>query len=198
MKRYYHLEGVEYAVSLCTAKARPGSDLEREKALHIRRTVGNDTSECIMYDAEMPVDEVTMAGLIKFPGETCTDPDILATVTENQEDVEEQLAPDFLIAELNRICEQNRNERDQAIAAMDAAKEAHRQDVRLYAEEKARDRFMNGLFLTVIMIAIVILLANFKAMAIWLAVLVCLALFVRMIYSTKVYFGRRKEKKREK
>lgn len=196
MKRIYHLEGVEYAVSLCTAKARPGSDLEREKALHISRTVGNDTSECIMYGAEMPVDEVTMAGLIKFPGEVCTAPDILATVAEDQEEKDE-LSTDFLITELNRICEQNRNERDQAIAALDAEKEAHRQDDLRYAEEKKRDSFLNGQFWTVVVIAIVILLSNVKAISIWLTCVICLALFARMVYATKVYFGKRKEKCRE-
>lgn len=199
MKRYYNLEGVEYAVSLCTAKARPGIALEREMALHISRTVGNEISECIMYDAEMPVDDLTMTALIKFPGEICTDPDILATVAEEQEEVEveqAELSPDFLLGKINDITEQHREELAKAEADLAMEKDARRLDALRYEEEMNRERFLNGQFWTVVLIAIVILLWNFKAVALWLAVLVCLALLVRMVYATKVYYGKRKEKKR--
>lgn len=198
MKKTFYLEGVEYTVTSCTARARPGTGLEREETLHICRKVGNENSECLVYDAEMPVDEVTMAGRIKFPGEICTDPDTLATVVEDQDDVMDERDPDFLLDKINDMTEQHRQEMAKAEDDLAKERDARRQDALRYAEEQRRDRFLNGQFLTLIVIAIVILLANFKAVAIWLAILVCLGLFARMVYATVRYYGKRKEKKCEK
>lgn len=219
LEKTFTRDGVEYTVSLCiaTASCDKGSDCCQNALLVENTTAGGEKIQKVVFGYEMPDTEKGFDDMCEDSSAWDSDAEVLdighlispreivqegldARAAARAEETQEEQEAEFL-NKLNDLTKENWEAAEQRRGAQRAAREQRKAERREERQEEAeatrRDTFMQRLFTAVAIIAAVILLWNYGAVALWLALTIGIAGLLYIIGTIWCYYGIGRKRKKE-
>lgn len=224
MTKTFTRDGVEYTVTPCTAVAlfdihEDGTydPINRQDALRVVSHINGEEFERIVFGYDMPETEKDFDDMAENTSAWECDHAVLNTVwtdpNTNRQIVQEGLdrraearaeatqeaQDDLFLDELNKLTQASRDMTARLEAAQRRARAQKREQRREQRQEEAeatrRDTFMQRLFVTVAIIAAVILLWNYGAVAFWLALTIGIICLLYILAISVGYWRKPRKKK---